>query len=266
MLHEQVTQTLLQLLHSTPPSADSLLAALRLLAKHRSLLLQNTLIQLCGSRVLSGPFEGMAFLPTSAEGCHVPKLLGCYEAELHPAMETVVRGGCEVILNVGCAEGYYAVGLARRLPGCKVLAFDSNPASQASCRQLATLNGVLDRIEVGGLFQGQQFADYASKATLVLCDVEGAEGELLDPVAFPALRGMDVIVECHDCFRPGLSEELQRRFAGSHVIERFQQTLRAVSLPPFFAQLGHLDQLLAVWEWRSGPTPWLVMRRSGFPA
>jgi len=24
--------------------------------------------------------------------------------------------------------------------------------------------------------------------------------------------------------------------------------------------LAHLDQLLAVWEWRSGPTPWLVMK------
>ena len=23
---------------------------------------------------------------------------------------------------------------------------------------------------------------------------------------------------------------------------------------------SHLDQLLAVWEWRSGPTPWLVMK------
>jgi hypothetical protein len=24
--------------------------------------------------------------------------------------------------------------------------------------------------------------------------------------------------------------------------------------------LAHLDQLLATWEWRSGPTPWLVMK------
>jgi len=23
--------------------------------------------------------------------------------------------------------------------------------------------------------------------------------------------------------------------------------------------LGHLDHLLATWEWRMGPTPWLVM-------
>ena len=36
---------------------------------------------------------------------------------------------------------------------------------------------------------------------------------------------------------------------------------RRLNQPPgWFNQLAHLDQLLAVWEWRSGPTPWLVMK------
>jgi hypothetical protein len=30
--------------------------------------------------------------------------------------------------------------------------------------------------------------------------------------------------------------------------------------PQWFCNLAHLDQVLATWEWRSGPTPWLVMR------
>jgi hypothetical protein len=29
--------------------------------------------------------------------------------------------------------------------------------------------------------------------------------------------------------------------------------------PWWLKDLSHLDQLLAVWEWRAGPTPWLVM-------
>jgi hypothetical protein len=28
-------------------------------------------------------------------------------------------------------------------------------------------------------------------------------------------------------------------------------------------ELSHMDRLLAIWEWRSGPTPWLVMRPKG---
>jgi len=30
--------------------------------------------------------------------------------------------------------------------------------------------------------------------------------------------------------------------------------------PSWFNNLSHLDQLLATWEWRAGPTPWLVMK------
>jgi len=32
------------------------------------------------------------------------------------------------------------------------------------------------------------------------------------------------------------------------------------NMPDWFKNLANLDQLLAVWEWRSGPTPWLAMR------
>ena len=31
-------------------------------------------------------------------------------------------------------------------------------------------------------------------------------------------------------------------------------------MPAWFSNMAHLDQLLAFWEWRSGPTPWLVMK------
>ena len=40
----------------------------------------------------------------------------------------------------------------------------------------------------------------------------------------------------------------------------------SAELPPLFDALGDMDRLLAVWEWRSHPTPWLVaasQRRAG---
>ena len=57
--------------------------ALRLLAKWRSVLIQNTLIEQEGTIVQRGPFAGMDFLAESAEGCHVAKLIGTYEQPLH---------------------------------------------------------------------------------------------------------------------------------------------------------------------------------------
>ncbi|MBX9585026.1 MAG: hypothetical protein K2X87_32375, partial [Gemmataceae bacterium] len=45
---------------------------------------------------------------------------------------------------------------------------------------------------------------------------------------------------------------------GTHAVRVVGHRLPAADLPPLVGPLGHLDQLLAVWEWRSGPTPWVV--------
>jgi hypothetical protein len=126
---------------------------------------------------------------------------------------------------------------------------------------VAELNAVADRVEISGLFRGEDFARHPAGDTLVICDIEGAEDELLDPVKFPAVLGMDLIVELHECFKPGIARKVCARFEASHDITLVPHAGRDFKLPEFFQELGHLDQLLAVWEWRTGPTPWAVMIR-----
>ncbi len=241
--------------------------SLRLLSKWRSALLQNTVQHHSGTRIWSGPFEGMDFLPRSTHGCHVAKLIGCYEQPLQPFIEEAIRAAYPVVLNIGCAEGYYAVGLARRMPATRVHAFDIDPAARRVCGELAAGHGVGDRVRLGARFTRDDFAAYAGQKTLVLCDIEGAEKELLDPEAAPALRGMDLIVESHDCVVPGITRLLTDRFEQCHRITVVEDSgeRRLPQVPPWFTRLGHLDQLLATWEWRTGPTPWLVMESRRAP-
>ena len=268
--HTHVRQQLQnQLAQSQADEIGQLNSALRLLSKWRSVLIQNTLLQQQGTVVMEGPLAGLDFLPQSAEGCHIAKLLGCYEQPLLPFIEQAIQAHYPTILNIGCAEGYYAVGMARRMPDTKVLAFDLNPKAQATCQALAEKNGVTDRVQVGALFQPEDFAVYANQRILLLCDIEGAERELLDPEQSPALRGMDIIMESHECLIPGITQEIIRRFEASHDITLVQDNgqRQLHHAPAWFNNLAHLDQLLATWEWRSGPTPWLVMKaKSGDPA
>ena len=95
----------------------------------------------------------------------------------------------------------------------------------------------------------------------MLCDIEGAEKDLLNPEAAPALKHMDIIVESHECLLPGITQVLVDRFKETHHItlvnDNGQRQLD--NSPPWFNNLAHLDQLLATWEWRSGATPWLVI-------
>lgn len=266
-LHSQVRERLLADLHRADEAgapadagreAAELNNALRLLAKWRSVLIQNTVLAQAGTVVWQGPLKGLEFLRQSAEGCHVAKLLGCYEQPLQPHIEAAIQSAYPVVLNIGCAEGYYAVGMA----DTKVMAYDLDPNARRVCAALAETNGVADRVQVGELFRPADFAAWAGQRVLVLCDIEGAEKDLLDPTVAPALAGMDLIVESHEALLRGITQTLVDRFAPTHEItvvhDDGQRRLDAA--PPWFANLAHLDQLLATWEWRSGPTPWLVMR------
>lgn len=235
---------------------------LRLLAKWRSQLLQNTLIQQNGTTVYQGLLSGLKFLDHSSEGCHVAKLLGTYEQPLQGPLEQLLnKGRYRKVLNIGCAEGYYAVGLARKMPEAISFAYDTDPRGREACKNLAIKNGVEDRVIIDKLFTPEEFSKFSDQETLVLCDIEGAEIELLDPAIAPDLSKLDIIVESHECLVPGVTELLIERFSATHDIRRIDDSgMRSLeAMPAWFNKLAHLDQLLCVWEWRSGPTPWLVM-------
>jgi hypothetical protein len=262
-LADRVSQQLLQgLSRESLDMNASLNDSLRLLSKWRSVLIQNTLLEKEGTRVLGGPLKGLDFIDKSAEGCHIAKLLGCYEQPLQQYINRVLNGNYTKIINIGCAEGYYAVGFARLIPSIISLAFDTDPKAQEACKLLAKKNGVTDRVIVGGKFGTQDFAKFEKEEALVFCDIEGGEKELLDPEVAPALRKLDIIVESHECLCAGITQTLLSRFKSTHDIEIVEDHgSRQLENPPsWFSQLAHLDQLLAIWEWRSGPTPWLVMR------
>lgn len=242
------------------PGIEEVANVLRFLAKWRSQLLARTYVAQHGVTVFQGPFKGMTYVEQSTEGALIGRLLGCYEAELHPHLAAIAAEGLDCVIDVGCAEGYYAVGLARQLPGITVHAHDISETARAACAELATRNDVSDRVIIGGEFKPQDFDAFADRRVLVLMDAEGAEVDVLRPDLSPALAKMKLIVETHDVFRPGALATLMERFSLTHDIIRVDAQGKVFEMPDWLRDLSHLDQLLATWEWREKPTPWLVMR------
>ena len=235
--------------------------ALRLLAKWRHHLIQNTFVQHHGTEIINGPFKGLKFLSGSIEGCYVPKLLGCYEQPLHPVIKELRKKKYEFVINIGSAEGYYAAGLGRLLPDSRILAYDLDEKVRDPIKKLLKENNITNCTYSDNLFSTKDFKKYSNKKTLIICDIEGAEKELLDQEKAPELALMDIIVEVHDCFIPNLSRILSERFSSTHEIslitDKGDRNIQFV--PKWFENLAHLDQLISFWEWRSGPTPWLIM-------
>ena len=262
-LHTKIRHAAIKdLSQDTDDDINTLNNTLRLLSKWRSLLIQNTYIKMEGVTVFSGPLAGLNFVKESSEGCHMAKLLGTYEQPLHKHIENLSGTRYEKIINIGCAEGYYAIGLTRMFPNSVSLAYDTDPEARKKCKILASLNGVQDRVEVHKEFHSNDFARFANTRALVFCDIEGHEKSLFHENIVPFLSGVDIIIECHECVDPQITDTLIARFSNTHVISEVRDngSRTLVNMPTWFVNMSHLDQLLAIWEWRTGPTPWLVMR------
>ena len=243
------------------PTPQRLDAALRHLAKWRAKLLENTLTAQNGTTIMSGPFKDMIYDVPASEGGRVPRLLGAYEKTLIPVIESIIAAAPPLIIDVGCAEGYYAVGLARRMPDSIIWARDTDETAQERAIALAKSNHVSNRVKVGGKLTHADFDICRAQETTVICDIEGGEDALLDPDRAKGLRRANILVEVHENIIPGLTERLAARFADTHHIQEIGRSFDSSDLPDWMAGLSDLDRLLALWEWRNGPTPWLWMQR-----
>jgi hypothetical protein len=183
-----------------------------------------------GLRIMTGPFQGMHYVNDAHGSCLPPKLLGCYERELHPVFAAYREAPLDLVIDVGAAEGYYAVGVVSSGMAKRSIAYEARAEACEVLRELALRNGVEDRVAVKALcrpadLQAELIAAGTSR-TLVIVDAEGAEEELLDPARVPALANASVLVELHDCFVPGVTERIRERFLATHTIERFDQQER----------------------------------------
>jgi hypothetical protein len=213
--------------------------------------------------VLSGPFAGMKYFNEVCWGPIEPKWLGSYEQELHHIVERVLKKNYTDVVDVGSAEGYYAVGLAMNLPSAQVHSYDIDPWARRQQKRLAHLNGVKNLV-IGKLCTNKELQSRLSNQALLICDIEGSEFALLDPFETPALRECDILVELHDYRDGGFTiqsgaDELTRRFSASHVIKRIGVAPRSNMALRTVLEDKLTDQQLAISmdEQRSPEQVWL---------
>ena len=172
-----------------------------------------------GHTVLDGPFRGMKYPISSLTNRYgIPILFGTYELELHSIIEEVVTKHYDRIIDIGCAEGYYAVGLARRT-GATVYAFDCEPRERHYCRQMARENGVADRVYVRDWCNIRTLKRVAVGRCLIIADCEGYEVDLFSDDVVQSLKNCDLIVELHEIKGTDVRGILLGRFKHSHNAE-----------------------------------------------
>jgi hypothetical protein len=220
------------------------------------------LIDAVGPRVQFGPFAGTLLAESTSwqDGDIVPKILGCYEEELHNSMQKAIERRPEVVINIGCAEGYYATGLARRLPDAYVYAFDTDSKARAACLSAARQNGVGERIDVRAECRAEDLIALVSgrRRVFVVCDCEGGEHELFNMHTLEFLSNTDLIIECHDFYVRDIRTTLSRKFSSSHDVDGIREGARDPAMFSLLRSLGTLERWLAVCEFRPEVMYWLA--------
>ncbi|GET40277.1 hypothetical protein [Microseira wollei] len=185
--------------------------------------------------VMSGPFKGMKY--NKMDNTHPLWLLGTYEMEIHPAINLLQSFEFDQIINVGAAEGYYAVGMSLLYPKASIYAFEAQTDTlHPTISKLASENLVGGRIEILGLCRPSdlnKLLEKETKKSLLIMDVEGAEVELLNKSKVSGLARTAVLVEIHDMFVPDCSKIIYERFKNTHKIEKYTTRPRTLNDFPF---------------------------------
>jgi hypothetical protein len=218
---------------------------------------------------VSGMFPQLRLDTQAVFGAAGAKLLGTYELELVPALNEIGAQSPAIVIDVGGADGYYAVGFARFWQ-CRVIVFER----LAQARAIIARNGALNQSGMAIELRGEcdepalhAVVRQQPRSGLLIMDVEGAELDLISERVAQSLTGWQIVIETHDFARPGCLAELERRLAPTHDLQRIVSRPREVAdFPlsmPLSMALPAARKLKLMDEQRPGAMTWLVGRPRG---
>ena len=215
--------------------------------------------------VMHGPFKGTLYPRYESCGSLLcPKLLGSYEYEIQSVAESFLQGEYQYIWDIGCAEGYYAIGFARRIPTAEIVAFDTDPKARLLCAEMAKLNDVFDRVEIRDFCSPNAFAELHDKSSLIICDCEGYEHKLFNAKSIQHLKHCDLLIETHDFLGVEIASHLETLLSATHLVHRvssIDDIVKASSYSfPETVSFSFKDKIEVFAEGRQHQMDWLVCR------
>lgn len=220
-----------------------------------------------------GPFSGLHLggKYTWSSGDLAAKLFGVYEQEVLSELVRVSQGRATFI-DIGAADGYYAVGAVKSGLFKKCIAIEKNEKSQSNIRLVAETNQVLGQLSVYGEVSTDDLLVISQEVKLddvvMLIDIEGGEFDLLEEKVINQFRFSALIVEMHDWMVADgirLREELLARLSVHHHIKIVTKAIRDLSGRVELAVKNDDHRWLVCSEGRGRQMEWLVCEPKRVP-
>jgi hypothetical protein len=174
--------------------------------------------------VLTGIFKDMKYPDFISVGSTLfSKLLGSYEKELESLFLNIKDVQYTEILDVGCAEGYYAIGLALKYPHAKIYGYDIDSTALHYADKMANINNVQDRVVLKKECTSEELRNFQfTGKSLIISDCEGYERFLFTCENVCNLSNADVLIEVHDSVEEDVYTYLLSIFCNTHKYLEFK--------------------------------------------
>lgn len=154
-------------------------------------------------RVKSGPFAGLQMTGSgnTSAGVLGAKIFGLYEQEVIRELQGLLPRAR--LVNFGAADGYFPLGLLKAGLAEHAICFEMSPVGRTEIAENAAANGLTERVTIKGAVTPGVESDLAAlgvvaSETLILCDIEGAEFDVLSEAFLAWAEGASLVVELHD--------------------------------------------------------------------
>jgi hypothetical protein len=149
------------------------------------------------------------------------------------------------------------------MPSVRTFAFEADAEKLELLRSVTELNATENRMRLHGRCCPEELEGLGKELepsrTLVICDVDGYEIELLTQGRPRWLDQAEILLELHDCLRPGVTELVNEAFLSTHFCCRITNHGVRYEDFPFLRKLTfqEIDALLD--EDRRGIQDWYFM-------
>lgn len=215
--------------------------------------------------VAYGPFKGLILPSSSSWGGHdiAAKILGSYESAVVERISNYAHHD-GLLVDIGAADGYFAVGAMKAKLYAQCICFELSEKSRGVLANTAEQNGVSDNIHIYGKASEEAILKRipAENQGVVLCDIEGAEFELLTSGVLQHLQKMRIIVELHDFMVENgaqLRANLIERASQFYEHEIIESDIPHLSKYQELKKFDDNHRLLAFSEGRDIAMEWLVL-------
>jgi|TARA_B100000795_G_scaffold260913_1_gene237218 hypothetical protein len=226
----------------------------------------NKIILEHGHQVAYGTFKGMKLSKNTywSKNDIITHILGVYEKHVLKKIIEFSKKGNYPFIDIGAADGYFAIGMAFSETFKKIYAFEIDEEGRRSLNRNIENNLCKDKVvvDIEANFETLKEIVDKNKSAVILIDIEGSEFDLLDDNLLQLLSNCYIVCELHPTLSANGFEKQNMLINNAKAFFDVSIIQRESYSPNKFSELNEFtdeERLIAFGEGRENNMNWLIL-------